>query len=113
MSDAIDGLLVRFAGIALSRKAVYIQCRYYPEWVRVVTTIQRWGNSLAVRIPRAFAVQTQLGENDSVEISVDGDRIVVSPARREWSLDELVAKIRPSNRHGEVAWGDVAGKEVW
>lgn len=79
----------------------------------MVTTIQRWGNSLAIRIPKAFAAQARFDENTSVDIFVEGDRIVVSPARREWKLDELVAKIRPSNRHSEVEWGDVTGRETW
>ena len=79
----------------------------------MVTTIQRWGNSLAIRIPKAFAAQAQFGENTSVDISVEGDRIIVSPARREWKLDEMVAKIRPSNRHSEAEWGEITGKEAW
>ena len=79
----------------------------------MVTTIQRWGNSLAVRIPKAFAAQAQLTENSDVDISVDGDRIVVTPARREWKLDELLKGVKPSNRHREVTWGDRTGKESW
>lgn len=79
----------------------------------MVTTIQRWGNSLAVRIPKAFAAEAQLGEDTSVEISLDGDRIVISAARQEWNLETLVAKITPSNRHRENDWGDSAGIESW
>ena len=79
----------------------------------MVTTIQRWGNSLAVRIPKAFAAQAQLTENSDVDISIDGDRIVVTPARREWKLDELLKAVKPSNVHREVKWGDRTGKETW
>lgn len=79
----------------------------------MVTTIQRWGNSLAIRIPKAFAAQAQLDENSDVEISIEGNRIVVSPARREWTLHELVKSIKPSNTHGEITWGDRSGEEVW
>lgn len=79
----------------------------------MLTTIQRWGNSLAVRIPKAFAAQAQLTENTDVDISVDGDRIVVTPARREWNLDDLVGSITPSNRHREARWGEKTGKEAW
>jgi antitoxin MazE len=42
----------------------------------MLTTIQRWGNSLAVRIPKPFAAQTDLSENSQVDISLDGDRTV-------------------------------------
>jgi antitoxin MazE len=77
------------------------------------TTVQRWGNSLAVRIPKAFAAQANLSEDSTVEISVEGDRIVLAPARREWKLSELTRKITPSNRHDEVEWGESTGREAW
>ena len=79
----------------------------------MVTSIQRWGNSLAVRIPKAFAAQAKLSEDSDVEISLDGDTIVISPARREWQLDELVKRITPANRHREADWGSKSGKETW
>jgi antitoxin MazE len=79
----------------------------------MLTTIQRWGNSLAIRIPKPFALQAQLGENSEVDISVEGDRIVVSAATKEWKLDDLLAGITPRNAHKEVRWGDRAGGEAW
>jgi len=79
----------------------------------VLTTIQRWGNSLAVRIPKPFAMQADLSENSEVDISLEGDRIVVSPAVKEWKLDELLAGITPRNTHRESSWGDRVGTEVW
>ena len=79
----------------------------------MVTSVQRWGNSLAIRIPKAFAAQAQLSENTDVDISLEGDKIVVTPARRTWSLRELVGDITPANRHREIQWGDRAGKENW
>jgi antitoxin MazE len=79
----------------------------------VTTTIQRWGNSLAIRIPKVFALQAGLEENTEVEIGVRGGTLVVRPARKEWTLDELVAAITSSNIHGEISWGRRAGREVW
>jgi len=79
----------------------------------MVTTIQRWGNSLAIRIPKPFAVQAQLSEDADVEITLDGDRLVITPAKREWNLDKLLRQVSPSNLHREVRWGDTKGKEVW
>jgi antitoxin MazE len=79
----------------------------------MVTTIQRWGNSLAIRIPKPFAVQAQLSEDADVEITLDGDRLVITPAKREWNLDKLLRQVSPSNLHHEVRWGDTKGKEVW
>jgi antitoxin MazE len=79
----------------------------------MVTSVQRWGNSLAIRIPKAFAAQAQLSENSDVDISLDGDRIIVIPARRQWKLRNLVAKISPANRHHEIRWGEPTGQESW
>lgn len=79
----------------------------------MVTTVQRWGNSLAIRIPKAFAEEIQLAEDSDVEISLDGDRIIVASAKRKWKLDELLAQVTPSNKHAEVDWGERRGKETW
>ena len=79
----------------------------------MLTTIQRWGNSLAVRIPKPFALQTDLSENSEVDISLEGNRIVVSPATKEWKLDDLLAGITRRNAHKEIGWGDRAGGEAW
>lgn len=79
----------------------------------MLTTIQRWGNSLAVRIPKPFALQTDLSENSEVDISLEGDRIVLSPATKEWKLDDLLAGITTRNTHKETSWGDRAGSEAW
>jgi antitoxin MazE len=79
----------------------------------VTTTIQRWGNSLAIRIPKAYALEAGLEENTEVEIGVRAGTLVVRPARKDWSLDELVAGITPSNTHGEISWGTRTGREVW
>lgn len=75
--------------------------------------IQKWGNSLAVRIPKAFAAQARLQEDSQVEISVDGDTIVVTPLRREWQLDDLVNAITKANSHREHDWGGRVGTETW
>ena len=79
----------------------------------MLTTIQRWGNSLAVRIPKPFALQTALEENSEVDIAVEGDRIVVSAAKKEWKLDDLVSGITRRNSHKEIEWGDRTGGEAW
>ncbi len=79
----------------------------------MVTTVRRWGNSLAVRIPKAFADQARLNEDSDVEISIDGDKITLAPARREWKLHDLVSKISPGNIHTETNWGDRQGNESW
>lgn len=80
----------------------------------MLTKVQRWGNSLALRIPKAFAVDAQL-ENDSlVEISIVKGKIIVTPVvAPSWTLDELLAGITKKNLHGEVDTGFAIGNEVW
>ena len=76
--------------------------------------VQKWGNSLALRIPHAFAAEVGLAENTEVELSLDAGRLVVRPvARVKYDLAELLAQVTPKNRHGEVDWGAPVGKEVW
>jgi antitoxin MazE len=78
------------------------------------TRIQKWGNSLAVRIPKAFAHEVGLEQDGEVEISVEKGRlVVVPPIAPSYDLDELLAGIRPSNLHEETDWGPAVGKEVW
>jgi antitoxin MazE len=77
------------------------------------TTVQKWGNSLAVRIPRPFAEEVQLEENSTVDLSVRGGKLVIVPAERDVTLDSLVEQITDENRHEEVRTGPGVGKEVW
>lgn len=79
----------------------------------MLTSIQRWGNSLAIRIPKAFALQAELDEHTPVDLAIEGDSIVVRPARKEWTLEELLKGITKSNIHGEMNWGDTVGRESW
>ena len=77
------------------------------------TRIARWGHSLAVRIPKAFAEEAKLAEGTEVDIAVSEGRLVISPRPDEPSLEELVERITPENRHEESDWGAPAGRETW
>ena len=78
------------------------------------TRIQRWGNSLAVRIPQPFAEESQLREDSPVDLSVRNGKIVVAPiAEPAPSLEELVSRITPKNRHHEIETGGPVGNETW
>lgn len=84
------------------------QCR------NMKAAIQRWGNSLAVRIPRAFAAETRIRDGSEVEFSLKGGALVIRPVRRtRLALDDLLKEIKPSNRHEEITTGDPVGREVW
>lgn len=75
--------------------------------------IARWGNSLAVRIPKDCAEELGLAEGGAVEMTVAERRLILAPLQREYSLEELVAGITPENLHSETDWGEPKGKEVW
>lgn len=78
------------------------------------TTLQKWGNSLALRIPKTYADEINVGEGHAVEIGVHKGRLVVAPILDpEYLLDDLVAAITPKNRHGEMPTGEAQGREVW
>jgi len=78
------------------------------------TRIQKWGNSLALRIPRPFAEESQLHEDSAVEISVRNGKLVVAPLIEPApTLDNLIKQITERNRHHEVETGGSVGNEVW
>jgi len=72
----------------------------------------RWGNSIGLRIPKAFLVQAGLKEGDEVEIGLAGGVITLRPVLPEYDLAELAEQITPENRHDETDWGRPAGHEV-
>ena len=80
----------------------------------MLTKIQKWGNSLALRIPKTFALDAQLENESFVEISfVDGQIIVKPVSAPVWRLEELLAGINKKNIHHEVDTGSAVGNEVW
>lgn len=82
--------------------------------MRNESTISKWGNSLAVRIPLAIAKRASLGEGDCVTLDLDQNGgIILRPARRKYQLSELVARITPKNRHPQTEWGQPKGEESW
>jgi antitoxin MazE len=71
------------------------------------TQVSKWGHSLAVRIPQATVRDARLAMGDKLSLDLaDDGSIVLRPMRRKYSLDELVAKITPTNRHAEIDWGE-------
>jgi antitoxin MazE len=75
--------------------------------------IAKWGNSLALRLPRRVAEGAGLSLGSRVELQVDGDRLIIALAKPKYKLSELLAQHKPEHRHEEVDWGPAQGKEVW
>jgi antitoxin MazE len=78
----------------------------------------KWGNSLALRVPKVFAqeIGASVGKPATMEVR-DGKLVVelAKPRRRQrrYTLEQLVAGIRPENRHSELEWGPPVGNEAW
>jgi antitoxin MazE len=80
----------------------------------MASTVTKWGNSLAVRIPQTLAKEISVEDGTEVELSVSDGMLVIKPTlRRHFTLDELVAGITPENLHSEVDWGVAVGNEFW
>jgi len=76
-------------------------------------TIQKWGNSLAIRIPRNITKDTKVAEGSNIDIMVENGNIVLSPRKKEYSLKELLKNITNENIHSEISTGDQIGGEIW
>ena len=77
-------------------------------------SIQKWGNSLAIRIPQALAGQLEVNEGASVELRVREGELIVRPVRsKKLSLGELLRNCKPSQLHGETDFGPDVGREVF
>jgi antitoxin MazE len=76
--------------------------------------IQKWGNSLALRIPKSFASHSNIEQGSVVDLTLDRGRMIVEATKhQEYSLEELLAQVTRNNLHSEVDFGAPAGKEVW
>jgi antitoxin MazE len=78
------------------------------------TRIQKWGNSLALRIPKSFANEVGLQKETSVEISLaEGKLVITQITKPRLNLDQLLARVTKENLHHEVDTGPAVGNEVW
>ncbi len=78
------------------------------------TKVQKWGNSLGVRIPRSFAAEAEVDAGSVVDISMEKGGLRIRPVRRRrYALRELLRKITARNLHEEVATGAAVGREAW
>jgi antitoxin MazE len=76
--------------------------------------VQKWGNSLALRIPKAFALDAQLENNSVVEVSlVDGQILIKPVAAPTLTLEQLLADVNNGNLHRETDTGAAVGNEGW
>jgi antitoxin MazE len=74
--------------------------------------VQKWGNSLGIRIPRNLALEFHLKNGTPVDITEEDDRIVIRP-RIAKKLKDMLDAIDDKNTHEEIKVSGKAGKEIW
>lgn len=78
------------------------------------TSVQKWGNSLALRIPKPLADEVGIAEGSPVELSLRKDTLIIRPGiEAEPDLEELLAAVTEENLHREVEAGPAMGDEAW
>ena len=77
------------------------------------TRVQKWGNSLAVRIPKPFAEGAGLRPSSEVEVSLVKGEVRLSPVRSRWNLRQLLSGVTKKNIHREHEVGPAVGREAW
>ncbi len=77
------------------------------------STVQKWGNSLAIRIPKSFANEIDLSQGTEIDLVLFDDKIQIEPIKKKLSLKDLLSKVTDDNIHNEIDTGAVVGKEVW
>jgi len=78
------------------------------------TRVQKWGNSLALRIPKPFAVEIGLDRDSTVEMSMIDGKLVIAPViEPALTLEHLLAQVTKDNLHTETEIGPAVGQEAW
>jgi antitoxin MazE len=76
-------------------------------------TVQKWGNSLGVRIPKSVTKDTKIEEGTEVDLTIEKGSIVLKPLKRYPSISELLSLVTDDNIHKETNTGDIIGREIW
>jgi antitoxin MazE len=92
---------------------MYIHC-IYTGGIEMVSKVQKWGNSLGLRIPKPLAEELGLLANSPVELSLVDGKLIISPIIKQiYSLEELISQVNEENLHYEIDTGPAEGGEVW
>ncbi|MBD2195068.1 MULTISPECIES: AbrB/MazE/SpoVT family DNA-binding domain-containing protein [Calothrix] len=79
----------------------------------ITQKISIWSNSLGIRLPQTIIQQMGLKQGDLVAISTEGNKIILSPTKPKYTLNELLKDATPDKQHNEVDWGEPVGEEAW
>ncbi len=80
----------------------------------MLAKVQKWGNSIALRIPKAFAEEIHIAAESAVELTIEGGKLVIAPVEHQlFTLEELLKGVTQENLHHEFDWGVPVGTEEW
>lgn len=80
--------------------------------IHMTTKVQKWGNSLGIRIPRQVAENLGIVHGSQMEMSADDQQIVLKPLNGKPTLEQLLSQITAENRHTEIDFGKREGNEL-
>ena len=75
--------------------------------------VQKWGNSLAIRIPKIYAKEINIDQGSAITINREDNKLILEPKQKEEKLNALLSKITKENIHDEVETGEGVGNEAW
>ena len=78
----------------------------------MTVALKKWGNSLALRIPKDILNTLAIDENSIMELSVNNGMLTVKP-KSNTLLESLVSQINSENLHKEIDTGRSVGNEEW
>lgn len=79
----------------------------------VTQQLSLWGDTLGIILPQAIIQRLGWKEGALVTISIEDDRIILSPAKPKYTLDKLLKNATPEMQHDEVDFGEPVGEEIW
>lgn len=80
----------------------------------MIAKVQKWGNSLALRIPKSFAAEMKLDVATSVILKLENGKLIIEPVKEPvYQLNDLLSQVNENNIHREYDTGQPRGKEVW
>jgi antitoxin MazE len=88
------------------------KCLYKVYTLTMEAKIQKWGNSLGIRIPMNMINGLSLRKGSIVEINEESDQLIIRPKEKP-GLDELLDAINVDNIHSEIDFGEIQGNEIW
>ncbi len=77
-------------------------------------SLQKWGNSSGVRLPKRIIKAAKLKDNQLLTVSLKGQSIVLTPIKvaDDFTLKTMLKGVTPANVHGEIDWGPDVGAEI-